>query len=133
MLGPHRQGQNSISIEVPLVKLIKHHRANTRQPVGASQHPQIEPLCDEEDACRRTYVPLVAGLIPDQSAHLAAHLLSHTPSQQTRGQAPRLQHHDAPINLVQKYLWNLGRFPGTGWRAEHNPSVGLKGGSEFGS
>ena len=145
LLDLHRARQRDIPVEVPLVKLVEHDRADPAQRRIERHLPQQNPLRHKPDPRPLAHPRLQPDLVAHHLAQIRADLLRHPLRQHARRQPPRLQHHDLPFPrppaqriqqpVTQQHLRQLRRFARPRRRLHDQPPLraqrGDDGGLEF--
>ena len=123
VLEAPQEREREVALEVALVELVEHDRADAGQGGCAEQAPREEPLRDVADPGARSGDLLEPHLPADRLAGLLAHLLRDAPGGEARREPPRLEHHDLAAarepGLVQRAR-DAGRLPRARRRLDHD-------------
>ena len=111
--GVDQEGQGQVGVDVALVDLVEDDQAGAVERRVALQAADEHPLGDDLDPRAPAHHPLVARGEAHGGAHLLAQQRRHPSGRGPGGQAPGLEHHDAPPaepGLVEQAEGDDGRL-----------------------
>ena len=109
-----QQSQRQITLQVPLMKLIEHHRRNAAQIAVTRQPPIQHPFGEITKPGFRAGEVFKAHLIANAIAHALAALGGHAPRCQPCRQPSRLEHNHVAVNAIHEVRGHARRLAGTG-------------------
>jgi hypothetical protein len=123
-----------VSLQVALVELVEDHAGDTLERGVVLQHSGQDALGDDLDARARADAGLEARAIADAFAVGFPEQPGHAPGDRARGDAARLQHHDAPVlppRRIEQHQRHQGALAGPGRGLEHGLAATGQGRAEF--
>ncbi|GAO02033.1 hypothetical protein PSR1_00900 [Anaeromyxobacter sp. PSR-1] len=134
-LEPPEEREREVALQVALVELVEHHRADAGERGLGEQAPGQEPLGHVADAGARARHLVEPHLVADRLAGPLAQLLGHPPGGHAGGEPPRLEHHHlaraGQPGLVQRAR-HAGGLPRAGGRLDHERGAGAERGDDLG-